>query len=101
LIIFPLHEFFYIFFLLQLLWFLVVGIVMAAEFIVVVALALRFVVEGRAGAGAVAMLGEVVAREFVLEDGRLQTRLLNDVLVQAHEEEKHLVLLPPDLECHR
>ena len=46
---------------------------MAAEFIVVVALALRFVVEGRAGAGAVAMLGEVVAREFVLEDGRLQT----------------------------
>jgi hypothetical protein len=43
---------------------------------------------------------ELLLREFVLEDRRLQAGLLDDVLVKTQEKEKHLILLFLDLECH-
>lgn len=43
---------------------------------------------------------ELLLRELVFEDRRLQARLFDDVLVKPQEKEKHLVLLFLDLECH-
>lgn len=74
---------------------------MTAKFIVIICLLFTILFPfALVVLGMISLLGEVVADEFVLEDGRLQAGLLNYVVVQAHEKQQHLVLLFSYFECH-